>query len=143
MGQGFPLGTGQGVSRRIPPAEVRVPKLEAWAAKPTAPAADGAKAVEVPTLAELKAADPAAAEAFDDLAADGWRAFRRHLDHCGECPAARWWWVERRLAAARVRAPPRSSRDAISCCCAIRPTPRRRAVHYAECRICELVTLLT
>jgi hypothetical protein len=91
QGQGFALGTGQGVSRSIVPAAERVPRIEAFAAKPAA--AGGA----VPSLAALKEAAGGDAP-FQALAADAWRAFRRHLDHC---------------------------------------------VHYAECRICELVSLLT
>ena len=79
MGQGFALGTGQGVSRRIPPAAERVPAIEKWAAKPVA---DG----KVSTLAELKQANAGEGANFDVLAADGWRAFRRHLDHCGKFP---------------------------------------------------------
>jgi hypothetical protein len=91
QGQGFALGTGQGVSRAIVPAAERVPRIEAYAAKPAA--GGGA----VPSLAALKAAAGGDAP-FQAVAVDAWRAFRRHLDHC---------------------------------------------VHYAECRICELVSLLT
>lgn len=74
MGQGFAIGTGQGVSRRIVPAAERVKDIEAWAAKP---GADG----KVPTLKQLQASNSGS---FDDLAVNVWRAFRRHLDHCGE-----------------------------------------------------------
>lgn len=76
MGQGFALGTGQGVCRHIAPAGERVPKLERWAARPDATGS-------VPTLDALKKASPEEAAKFDDLATDTWRAFRRHLDHCG------------------------------------------------------------
>lgn len=89
-GQGYAIGTGQGVSRNIVPAALRVPRIERYAAKPLV------NSTAVPALQEVE--QGLLAESFNAVAGDTWRAFRRHLDHC---------------------------------------------VHYSECRMCELVTLLT